>query len=550
MGSGRPARKRCAVYTRKSSEEGLEQDFNSLDAQREACLAYIQSQKSEGWRAVRTHYDDGGFSGGNVDRPGLTQLLADIEQGKIDTVVVYKVDRLTRSLADFAKIVDVLDSNGASFVSVTQQFNTTTSMGRLTLNMLLSFAQFEREVTGERIRDKIAASKRKGLWMGGRVPLGYRANGRTLEISESEASIVRRIYDLYAKEESVSRVTEEIGRLGLKTKVYVDKRGRRSGGKPFSRGHIHRVLANPIYAGRISHKGAIFEGQHPALIDVEAWERTQAALNARAPSGERRGSPSLLKGKLFDEFGTPLTPSHTVKSGRRYRYYVSRPASPAETSQACSSISRLPAGDIEKLVSQTVAELLSDRRQIGDLLRGQGVGGNVITSTFRALSSWRGNPVDTVRRVDVTSEEISIELDLSTAAQREIPRLRLNIATRIQKRRGVRRIVRKGDMQSESRCLDLALLKSVARARSWFEAVSTGRVRSFAEIASSERVSEQYVGKLMPLAWLSPGIVRGIVDGTGSIEITTEALTSKVDIPASWGTQRLALETRDPTGAP
>ncbi|MCR9092994.1 MAG: recombinase family protein [bacterium] len=405
------------------------------------------------------------------------------------------------------------------------------------------------EVTGERIRDKIAASKRKGLWMGGRVPLGYRSNGRTLEISESEAGIVRRIYDLYETEKSVTRVAEEVSRLGLRTKVYVDKRGRTSGGKSFSRGHIHRLLANPIYAGCISHKGAIYEGQHRAIIDVATWERTQSVLNAGAPAGERRSSPSLLRGKLFDATGAPFTPSHTVKSGRRYRHYVSRPALPTETSDACSSISRLPAGDIEKLVSETVAELLSDRRQMSDLLRGQGVGAAVISSTLGALSSWRGNPVDMVRRVDVTSEKISIELDISTIAQREIPLLRLNIATRIQKRRSTRRIVRKGDTRSRSRCLDLALLNSVARTRCWFEAISTGRVRSFAEIAAAEGVSEQYVGKLMSPAWLSPEIVEGVVDGTDFIEITTEALTSKIDIPAIWGRQRLALEIRDSAAA-
>ncbi|MEM7233852.1 MAG: recombinase family protein [Planctomycetota bacterium] len=545
MGSSTPNRKRCAIYTRKSSEEGLDQDFNSLDAQREACSAYVQSQKSEGWRPVRTHYDDGGSSGGNLDRPAVTQLLADIEAGKIDTVVVYKVDRLTRSLADFAKIVDVLDSNGASFVSVTQQFNTTTSMGRLTLNMLLSFAQFEREVTGERIRDKIAASKRKGLWMGGRVPLGYRANGRTLEISESEADIVRRIYDLYAREESVTRVTEEVDRLRFKTKVYVDKRGNRSGGKAFSRGHIHRILANPIYAGQISHKGAVYEGQHPGIIDAAVWDRTQEILNAKAPSRRRRGSPSLLRGRLFDEFGAPLTPSHTTKSGRRYRYYVSSSPSGAEDSPSCAPVARLPAGDIERLVSKSISELISDGERFGRLLREQGLSSAAISAVIGELSSWRGRLSDLVKRVDLTRECISIELDVSVAVRQKIAPIRHDVATRIRTRRGERRILSEVDVRSESRCLDLALLKSIARAWSWFEAISTGRIQSFAEIAAAEGVSDQYVGKLMALAWLSPRIVEGVTKGVSEIAFTTEALTSRVDIAASWSGQAAALEVGD-----
>src|SRR5258706_12084981 len=246
--------RRCAIYTRKSSEEGLEQDFNSLDAQREACEAYIRSQAGEGWKLVPTRYDDGGYSGGNTDRPGLARLLADIRARKLDTVVVYKVDRLTRSLADFAKIVEVFDANGVSFVSVTQQFNTTSSMGRLTLNMLLSFAQFEREVTGERIRDKIGASKRKGMWMGGPVPLGYEPNGRTLTIHEAEAETVRTLFQLYLEVGTVRRLKEEADRRGLRSKRRPGAKGRIGGGGPFSRGHLYHLLKSPIYIGRVGHK--------------------------------------------------------------------------------------------------------------------------------------------------------------------------------------------------------------------------------------------------------------------------------------------------------
>ena len=262
MPRAEPNRKRCAIYTRKSSEEGLEQEFNSLAAQREACEAYICSQRHEGWVVARAHYDDGGFSGGNMERPALQRLLADIRSSRIDVVVVYKVDRLTRSLADFARLVEIFDTQGVSFVSVTQQFNTTSSMGRLTLNVLLSFAQFEREVTGERIRDKIAASKKRGMWMGGNVPLGYDASEGTLVINPVEAETVRHIFALYHELGCVRRVKEEADRLGLRTKRRVSANGTERGGKPFARGHLYRLLSNPIYAGQIAHR----VGSTPANI--------------------------------------------------------------------------------------------------------------------------------------------------------------------------------------------------------------------------------------------------------------------------------------------
>src|SRR5690349_12122252 len=278
MPRGEAGRRRCAIYTRKSSEEGLEQEFNSLAAQREACEAYIRSQRHEGWVLTRPRYDDGGFSGGNLERPALQHLLADIRTGRINIVVVYKVDRLTRSLADFARLVEIFDAQAVSFVSVTQQFNTTSSMGRLTLNVLLSFAQFEREVTGERIRDKIAASKKKGMWMGGNVPLGYDADERALVINPAEAETVRRIFALYRELGCVRRVKEEADRLGLKTKRRTMSNGAERGGKPFSRGHLSQLLANPIYTGRIAHKGQLYPGQHPALIDDETWTAVRQQL--------------------------------------------------------------------------------------------------------------------------------------------------------------------------------------------------------------------------------------------------------------------------------
>src|SRR5215467_1397178 len=325
-------RRRCAIYTRKSSEEGLEQEFNSLAAQREACEAYIHSQQHEGWVLARTRYDDGEFSGGNLERPALQRLLADIRTRRIDIVVVYKVDRLTRSLADFARLVEIFDAQNVSFVSVTQQFNTTNSMGRLTLNVLLSFAQFEREVTGERIRDKIAASKKKGIWMGGNVPLGYDADKRTLVINPAEAETVRRIFALYRELGCVRRVKDEADRLGLRTKRRRVSDGAERGGAPFSRGHLYRLLSNPIYTGRIAHKGQLYPGQHPALIDEETWTAVRNQLAANAGAHRRNpqaAEPSLLAGLLVDAQGERLTPSHAINKGRRYRYYISAALSTA-----------------------------------------------------------------------------------------------------------------------------------------------------------------------------------------------------------------------------
>jgi DNA invertase Pin-like site-specific DNA recombinase len=319
------SRQRCAIYTRKSSEEGLEQEFNSLAAQREACEAFIRSQRNEGWVLARTRYDDGGFSGGNLERPALQQLIADIRAARIDIVVVYKVDRLTRSLADFARLVELFDAHSVSFVSVTQQFNTTSSMGRLTLNVLLSFAQFEREVTGERIRDKIAASKKKGMWMGGNVPLGYDASERTLVINPAEAETVRRIFALYRELGCVRQVKEEADRLGLRTKCSTTANGTERGGKPFSRGHLYSLLSNPIYTGQIAHKGELHPGQQPALIEDETWSAVREQLAANTSDHRRKAKasePSLLAGLLVDARGERLTPSHAVKKGRRYRYYV------------------------------------------------------------------------------------------------------------------------------------------------------------------------------------------------------------------------------------
>jgi site-specific DNA recombinase len=310
---------RCAVYTRVSTEHGLEQEFNSLDNQREASEAYIKSQAHEGWKLIRTHYDDGGYSGGSVGRPALQKLLDDVRARRIDVIVVYKVDRLTRSLADFAKLVELFDSHQVSFVSVTQAFNTTTSMGRLTLNVVLSFAQFEREVTGERIRDKIAASKKKGIWMGGVVPLGYRVENRALHVVEEHAAFVRDLFRRYLEIGSVVRLKAVLDDENVRLPMRSDGKGNATGAGLISRGHLYRILSNPIYLGRLTHKGQVHEGLHDPIIDQETWNRVQALLteHAQRTTVSRQNSDALLAGKLFDDRGNRMSPSHAAKRGRR-----------------------------------------------------------------------------------------------------------------------------------------------------------------------------------------------------------------------------------------
>src|SRR3981081_2039365 len=342
--------RRCAVYTRKSSEEGLEQDFNSLHAQRDACEAFIRSQRGEGWRLVETGYDDGGLSGGTLERQALQRLFADIAQHRVETVVVYKVDRLTPSLMDFAKIVELFDRHGVTFVAVTQQFNTTTSMGRLTLNILLSFAQFEREVIGERVRDKIAASKKKGMWMGGVTPLGYAIKDRKLVAVPEEAETVRLIFRRYRELGSVRLLKQDLDQQGIRSKQRTYGNGSRAGGQPFSRGALYALLSNPVYIGEIGHKGTRYPGQHEAILDRETWDSVQNQLRDGAPEqrGRATGPRSPLIGKMFDEAGHGLQPRQHTKAGRRYRYYVSRPLLIEAAAQTPGGW-RIPASQLENL---------------------------------------------------------------------------------------------------------------------------------------------------------------------------------------------------------
>jgi site-specific DNA recombinase len=354
---------RSAIYTRVSTDQGLEQDFNSLDAQREASEAYIKSQAHEGWRLIRDRYDDGGFSGGSMVRPALQKLLVDVQARRIDVIVVYKVDRLTRSLADFAKLVETFDAHGVSFVSVTQSFNTTTSMGRLTLNVLLSFAQFEREVTGERIRDKIAASKKKGMWMGGVVPLGYRLENRALHVVDDHAEIVRSLFRHYLEAGSVVRLKQQLDAEAFRLPVRIDRAGRSTGGGLFSRGHIYKILSNPIYVGRIAHKGQVHEGQHPPIVPQDRWDEVQQSLGdhlgASRKNRTRQSSEALLGGKLFDDRGNRMSPTWARKGSKRWRYYVSQAALQGDKSKE-GSIPRVPAADVETLVAQALGKLSPD----------------------------------------------------------------------------------------------------------------------------------------------------------------------------------------------
>jgi site-specific DNA recombinase len=416
-------RLRCAVYTRKSSEEGLEQDFNSLDAQREACEAFIASQKHEGWTVLPEMYDDGGFSGGTIERPAFQRLLGDVGEGKIDVVVVYKVDRLTRSLSDFAKIVEIFDKWNVSFVSVTQQFNTTTSMGRLTLNILLSFAQFEREVTGERIRDKIAASKKKGMWMGGLPSLGYDAKDRRLIINDAEAKTVRHIFRRYTELKSVRLLKAELDAHSIVSKARIASNGTRYGEKPFARGALYLMLQNRIYRGEIVHKEKSYPGEHEAIIDETLWNEVQAILTENRTDrilGTAEKQVSLLAGILFDARGKRMTPTHATKHKTRYRYYVSRSLLIGTRKH---SGQRIPASTLEALVISRIHNWLGDRATMLDIIQGHAPDAatqkRFMSGLAQCLATWSELKADDVRkfmlavvaRIQVQADRIDMSLN-------------------------------------------------------------------------------------------------------------------------------------------
>ncbi|MBL8704254.1 MAG: recombinase family protein [Rhodospirillales bacterium] len=552
---------RCAIYTRKSSEEGLEQEFNSLDAQREACLAFVKSQQGMGWTALPIQYDDGGVSGGTIERPALKRLLADIESRKIDLVVVYKVDRLTRSLADFVKIVEVFDVHAVSFVSVTQQFNTSTSMGRLTLNMLLSFAQFEREVTGERIRDKVAASKKKGMWMGGPVPLGYEVRDKRLVVHAEEAATVRTLFRLYLKLGTVQKLTGQAKTLGLCTRRRRGPEGKVSGGLPFTRGHLYQLLSNPLYAGEVVHRDARYRGQHPPIVERSVFDAV--GLQLEGNRSQRRSSanakvPSLLTDLLFDERGDRLCPSHASKNGRRYRYYISKRlmhrANPGDTGW------RLPASEIERVVIGTIATFFRDARQMVDALSLDAAPAELRRMLDRAASvAMRLEDEQTTDRRPLLLqlvtrahlEETALRLDLSRAGVlRAIqpdgkPLIEiegsLSLTAPIQlARRGVETKLVLGNAPATA-SPDRAMIAAIADAHRWLGQLASGEVGSIDQIAVCDNVDASDVGRLLPLAFLAPDLIQAILAGTQPVELTARRLKRVGALPLCWGGQRQLL---------
>jgi DNA invertase Pin-like site-specific DNA recombinase len=558
---------RCAIYTRKSSEEGLEQEFNSLQAQREACDAFITSQRHEGWVCLPKAYDDGGFSGATIDRPALQQLLADLTAGRVDIVVVYKIDRLTRSLADFAKIVEIFDARGASFVSVTQQFNTTTSMGRLTLNVLLSFAQFEREVIGERIRDKIAASKRKGMWMGGVPPLGYRARDCKLIIVEGEAEIVRCIFRRYAELGSVRLLQDELAARSIQSKLRTSTSGRISGGKAFARGALYLILRNRIYRGEIVHKGQSHPGDHAPIIDQPLWDAVQAQLAGNAAqcnSGARTRQPSLLAGMLFDRDGNRMTPSHAVNKGRRYRYYVSRSLITKDRTADSTGL-RVPAAEIEQLVSGRVRQWLLDPGSIYKATSARFPD----LSTQRRLAAraaaigkrWPEFPVTRTRavlaalieRIEVSVDQIDIRLrprqlnallDVSAMPLQSVTddeTLILSVPVRLRRAgREIRMLIDGTDPFVASKP-DARLIKLLLKARRFNTTLVGSDDVPFAALPEREGVSPSYFTRLVRLSYLAPDITRAILDGHQPRDLTAAKLLAHSRLPLAWDDQRTAL---------
>jgi DNA invertase Pin-like site-specific DNA recombinase len=566
-GAGSPRRiksVRCAIYTRKSSEEGLEQEFNSLQAQREACEAFINSQRHEGWVCLRAAYDDGGFSGTTMERSALQRLLADIAAGRVDTVVVYKIDRLTRSLADFAKIVEILDQRSASFVSVTQQFNTTTSMGRLTLNILLSFAQFEREVIGERIRDKIAASKQKGMWMGGTPPLGYRAQDGKLVVIESEAETVRAIFRRYAALGSVRSLKEELDAREIRSKSRTTASGRCVGGKPFSRGALYHVLRNHLYRGEIVHKGQAHPGGHAPIIDQTLWDAVQAQLAANTAerhSGRRTRQPSTLAGMLFDGDGNRMTPTHATRKGRRYRYYVSRWLITNDQTNGSAGL-RIPAGEIEQVVTSRLRHWLVDPGSVYQAIRlaDPSAQRRLIARAEEIGNGWSELPTARQRtlltalieRINVLANRIAIHLrptrlgmllDIAAtplpSATDEAHILSVPIELR-RSGREIKMLIDGTDSFATAKS-DARLIRLLIRARRFNATLVGSNGVPFAALAKREGVSPSYFTRLVRLSYLAPDITQAILDGRQPRDLTADKLLAHSRLPLAWHEQRSVL---------
>lgn len=562
-------RVRCAIYTRKSSEEGLEQSFNSLQAQREACEAYIASQRHEGWHVIPKKYDDGGFSGGNMNRPALRQLLEDIAARLVDTVVVYKVDRLTRSLMDFSKIIEAFDQKGVSFVSVTQQFNTTTSMGRLTLNVLLSFAQFEREVTGERIRDKIAASKKKGMWMGGVVPFGYDLKERQLVINAKEATIVQEIFEQYVSLGSVAELKQYLDRKRIRTKVRTAAGGRVFGGQPYSRGGLYKLLKNHVYIGKIAHRGDTYVGQHTAIIASETWGKVSALLEANNQGQRRPGRtlvPSVLAGLVFDSEGNRYTPTHAVKNGRRYRYYTSQAV--IQKRKKPSYLDRIPAKELEHLVSSRVQKLISSPDEFGAAYSESGWPhedlGRVIDAARALATDWpKLTSAETadilrhcIRQVVLYGSEVRIQVDVVALSARvsregsecivahegESPSaahlFTLTAPLTVARYRGELRLALPGDASPSGKS-GSSLLKAVVRAQRWKQRILNGEIYCKEQLASEANLNASYVGRMLRLAALSPEWIDAVVQHRKVFDQPLSGVLKR--IPLDWSKQKSLL---------
>jgi len=543
----RPAKLlRCAIYTRKSSEEGLEQAFNSLHAQREACEAYIKSQAGEGWIALPTVYDDGGFSGGNMERPALRALLADIDRGLVDVVVVYKVDRLTRALADFAKIVERFDKKGVSFVSVTQAFNTTSSMGRLTLNVLLSFAQFEREVTSERIRDKLAASKKKGMWMGGRRPFGYAVVDKKLVPDEMEAPIVRRIFTRYLQLKSVHRLKAELEAKGVVTKTWVSRHGRSGGGTPFDRGALYHLLQNRLYVGEIAHKTERYKGEHKPIVPLKLFDAVGAhlaSLRRRGPGVTLVSRRHPLVGLLWDDAGNRMSPTHGQKNGRKYRYYVSR-AAMSGVPDAAGSIPRISSETIENLALDRVRLLAgadpSSQIETPALLRA--VVSKVIVSSDRVALHLSRDQLQ-IKIQEICAPRSAPDLDVDALRARlpsgdhlveEGTTLVLTIAIRFARQgQSAGRVLPDGGYADGLSAPDPALLKAIARAHGWINQFLSGEASTFRDIAAREGVQERYVRRMIVLGFLEPKMLQAALEGRQPHGLTVDAVAIS-GLPIAW----------------
>lgn len=532
---------KVAVYTRKSTEYGLEQDFNSLDAQREAAEAYIKSQKSEGWVLVNQSYDDGGISGGTMERPALKQILQDVEAGRVDIIVVYKVDRLTRSLSDFARIIDRLDEAGASFVSVTQQFNTSNSMGRLTLNVLLSFAQFEREVTSERIRDKIEASRKRGMWMGGTIPLGYDIHDKKLFINKEEAKTIRAIFKVYIEKGKVREALHTINQQGFRTKK---QNGQRPGGLKFSDGHFYNILKNPLFIGKVRHNGKVFDGAHEAIIDIDTWDKVQKQIEENRVNrkiGKNFSYPSLLTGLLYTSDGERMKPSHCSKKGVRTRYYITKPTKPD------LSPTSYPAEQIEDAIRNKLIIWLSDETEHQSPE-------NKSCREFRmsiveeikngAPHKQKENIQSLLKKIIISETKISLTINrafhLNNDQSTSENLFNIEIEVRLQKCTKHTKIIIPSGTQVIQK-LDGKLISLIAKAHLWAKDLQSGKYQTMTEIANKHNVNKADLGKQVRLAYLAPDIINAIMEGRQPVTLKATHLRKINNLPTNWEDQRKLL---------